>query len=214
MKARVLSGGADDHGKVQIRSEDSGEPRTMTRWLVTGPGRVRLLVGVLVALVIVGALTYALFVWPTTEPAGRVDAVVVFAGGNGERQEEGIRLVEAGVAPVLVISHGGLPGSSKYRVCREPTGLRVICLGPHPPTTRGEARAFTELANREGWHSLALVTSTPHVRRASLLLGRCFSGSLSTVATPLRNDRNYETALQVLHEWGGLLRAVTVDRSC
>jgi len=176
---------------------------------------VMLSVMLLAILMVITALTYRLFVWPETDSPSRVDAVVVFAGGNGERQEQGRRLVNAGIAPVLVISHGGRPQSKKYALCkRRSTEISVICLDPKPPTTNGEARAFAALAQERGWRSLAVVTSTIHVRRASMLLARCHGGDIYTVATPLTNEYRHEMAPQVLHEWGGLLAALTVRRDC
>ena len=179
--------------------------------------RVLRLAAVLVVVVAVAlvTLTYPLFVFPSTDEPGRADAVVVFAGGDGERQEEGIRLVREGAAPVLVISDGGQPGSRKARVCRErPAGLRLVCVSPDPATTRGEARRFADLAEREGWRSLVLVTSTYHLRRASLLLGRCYDGQIRRVATPLYNDYSWETGQQLATEWLALGVALTLRRSC
>jgi uncharacterized SAM-binding protein YcdF (DUF218 family) len=178
-------------------------------------GLLRLLGALLlVALVVVG-LTYPLFVFPGTDRPGRADAVVVFAGGDGERQEEGARLVREGVAPVLVVSDGGRPGRDQARLCRErPADLRLHCLSPAPATTRGEARAFAELAEREDWRSLVLVTSTYHVRRAELLLDRCFAGELRRVGTPQRNDNRWETGRQLAGEWLALVASITLFRSC
>jgi uncharacterized SAM-binding protein YcdF (DUF218 family) len=177
--------------------------------------RRRLPVALLAVVAVLVALTYRLFVFPSTDPPGRADAVVVFAGGDGERQDEGERLVRQGVAPVLVISDGGLPGSDNARLCRErPAGLDLRCVSPDPATTRGEARAFADLAEGEGWRSLVLVTSTYHLRRAELLLGRCYGGGLRRVATPLRNDYNWETGQQLAMEWLATAAAVTLFRSC
>jgi uncharacterized SAM-binding protein YcdF (DUF218 family) len=165
----------------------------------------------LVVAAVLVVLTYRLFVFPPTDQPGRADAVVVFAGGDGER----LRLVRDGVAPVLVISDGGQPGSSRARVCRDrPAGLRLVCVSPDPATTRGEARRFASLAEREGWRSLVLVTSTYHVRRASLLLGRCSDGQVRRVATPLRNDHSWETGKQLGGEWLAVGAALTLQRSC
>jgi uncharacterized SAM-binding protein YcdF (DUF218 family) len=178
-------------------------------------GLLRLLLVLLGVAAVLVALTYPLFVWPATDQPGTADAVVVFAGGDGERQDEGIRLVREGVAPVLVISDGGLPNSGKARVCRErPAGLRLVCFSPDPATTRGEARRFAELAEREGWRSLVLVTSTYHLRRAGLLLDRCYDGQLRRVATPLYNDYSYETGQQLASEWLAVAAALTLHRSC
>jgi uncharacterized SAM-binding protein YcdF (DUF218 family) len=173
-----------------------------------------LLALVLAAAVVVG-LTFPLFVSPPTDEPGRADAVVVFAGGDGERQEEGVRLVREGVAPVLVISDGGEPDAPRARLCRErPAGLRLYCFTPDPATTRGEARRFAELAEREGWRSLVLVTSTYHVLRAGLLLERCYDGRVRRVGTPLRNDHSWETGKQLAGEWLALGAVLTLQRSC
>jgi len=174
----------------------------------------------LVALVGLGAvalagLTFPLFVFPATDEPGRGDAVVVFAGGDGERQDEGLRLVREGVAPVLVISDGGQPDAPRTRLCRErPAGLHLVCLTPDPATTRGEARRFAELADRQGWRSLVLVTSDYHVLRAGLLLGRCYDGRVRRVGTALRNDHSWETGRQLASEWLAVGAAVSLQRSC
>jgi uncharacterized SAM-binding protein YcdF (DUF218 family) len=178
-------------------------------------GRRRLLIALLIVAALLAALVFPLFVFPPTDEPGPADAVVVFAGADGERQETGIRLVRDGAAPVLVISDGGLPGSRNARVCRErPAGLRLVCLTPSPATTRGEARAFAELAEREGWSSLTLVTSTSHLRRASLLLDRCYRGRLRRVAVPLENDNGGETVRQVATEALAAAAAVSLYRAC
>jgi uncharacterized SAM-binding protein YcdF (DUF218 family) len=178
-------------------------------------GLLRALVALLVAAVALVALTYPLFVFPATDQPGRADAVVVFAGGDGERQQEGIRLVRDGVAPVLVISDGGEPDAPRARLCRErPAGLRLYRFRPDPATTRGEARRFAELAEHEGWGSLVLVTSNYHVRRAGLLLERCYDGQVRRVGTALRNDHSWETGKQLAGEWLAVGAALTVARSC
>ena len=178
-----------------------------------GALRLALALALVAAVALVG-LTYPLFVFPPTDPPGRADAVVVFAGGDGERQEEGVRLVREGVAPVLVISDGGEPDAPRARLCRErPAGLRLYCFTPDPATTRGEARRFAELAEREGWRSLVLVTSTYHVLRAGLLLERCYDGRVRRVGTPLRNDHSWETGEQLAGEWLALGAVLTLQRS-
>jgi len=174
------------------------------------PGwRPRALLALAVAAALMVGLSLPLFVFPATDEPGRADAVVVFAGAGGDRQAEGVRLVRDGVAPVLVVSDGGQAGSPGARICRRrPAGLRLVCLTPSPATTRGEARAFADLAEREGWSSLVLVTSTYHLRRASLLVDRCYAGRLRRVAV------RQVGASQVATEWLALAAAVTLFRSC
>jgi uncharacterized SAM-binding protein YcdF (DUF218 family) len=178
-------------------------------------GRARRLWLPLTALLLVAlfvAVSGRLFVWPATDPPERADAVLVFAGKR-ERLAEGIRVVRAGMAPVLVISDGGRPRSRAGRTCRNPPAdLRVVCVTPERSSTAAEAAAFAELADRQGWRSVALVTSTYHVRRAGLLLDRCFGGEIATVAAPRRGGAGL--VADVLHEWAGLAAAVTIQRGC
>jgi uncharacterized SAM-binding protein YcdF (DUF218 family) len=162
--------------------------------------------------VLLAVATGRLFVWPETDPPDRPDALLVFAGKR-ERLAEGIRLMRAGVAPVLVVSDGGRPRSRAGRTCRNPPpDLRVICVTPERSSTAAEAAAFAELAEREGWGEVAMVTSTYHVRRASLLLDRCYAGEVSTVAAPRRTGPGL--VANALREWAGLAAAVTVQRAC
>ncbi len=80
---------------------------------------------------------------------------------------------------MLVFSDGGRAGSSSGRLCLQRfEGVRILCLHPEASTTRGEARAFAELAGREGWRSVTVVTSSYHRHRAGLLVGRCFPGTV------------------------------------
>jgi uncharacterized SAM-binding protein YcdF (DUF218 family) len=171
--------------------------------------RPRALLALGLAAALVAGLSFPLFVFPATDEPGRADAVVLFAGAGGDRQAAGVRLVREGVAPVLVVSDGGQAGSPGGRMCRQrPTGLRLVCLTPSPATTRGEARAFAELAERESWSSLVLVTSAYHLGRASLLLDRCYAGRLRRVSVPDGGAR------QVATEWLAVGAAVTLFRSC
>ena len=58
------------------------------------------------------------------------------------------------------------------------------------------------------------MTSNYHVRRAGLLLDRCYGGQVRRVATPLFNDHRRETARQLAGEWLALGAALTFQRSC
>jgi uncharacterized SAM-binding protein YcdF (DUF218 family) len=151
----------------------------------------------------------------TDGPPGRADVVLVLAGGRGERETTGSRLVREGVAPVLVFSDGGRPDSSSGRLCRQRVpGVRILCLTPRTDTTRGEARAFAELAAREGWRSVAVVTSSYHVRRADLLIGRCFSGMVQMIGAPPNGVGGPQYVPIGARESAGLLAALTVQRGC
>jgi uncharacterized SAM-binding protein YcdF (DUF218 family) len=183
----------------------------MRRWIV----RTRV---TLVVLAILLSLTFLIgwqLIWPTTTPPDRADVVLVLAGGMGEREGTGALLAREGVAPVLVFSDGGGPGTGWARRCRlRLDGVRVVCLTPQVPTTRGEARAFAELAVREGWRSVALVTSRYHIRRASLLLHRCYPGTIHPVGAAPDGIGGPELATLGVHEAAAVLAAMTVQRDC
>jgi uncharacterized SAM-binding protein YcdF (DUF218 family) len=178
---------------------------------VPNPGarRIVLVLSAVVAVLLVVVLVVVnleLFVWPSTGTVRHADAVVVFAGGDGERLERGLTLVRDGVAPTLVASTG------PDRLCNAHLSFQVICFLPHPNDTRGEAETFARLAAEHDWKRIVLVTSTYHVTRARLLLGRCFHGSVEvSAATPHKGLLGWLVA--ITHEWGGLAESL-VQRSC
>ena len=174
-----------------------------TRWL-------RRSIVVVIALVVVLAaigLNLRLFVWPATDTVRSADAVVVLAGGSGERLDRALELVRDGVAPTLAVSSFG-----PDRLCTERQPFAVVCFTPTPATTRGEAESIGQLARAHGWTNLVLVTSTSHITRARLLVERCYSGTLQVAAaTPHPGLLPWIAA--ITHEWGGLAEAA-VERSC
>lgn len=177
--------------------------------------RARVPLLVLALVLALGCLAGWLLIWPATSPPARADAVLVLAGGMGEREAMGARLAREGVAPVLVFSDGGGPTTAWAPRCRlRFDGVRVICLTPRTSNTRGEARAFAELAAREGWRSVALVTSSYHVRRAGLLLGRCYPGTVHAVGAAPFGVSGPELVPLAVHEAAGMLAAATVLRGC
>jgi len=162
-------------------------------------------VGVVVAVALV-ALNLRLFVFPATATPAHADAVVVLAGGDGERLGKGLELVREGVAPNLVVSTG------PDELCATQHDFAVYCFLPDPDDTRGEAEAIGRIAAREGWQHLVLVTSDYHATRAHLLVGRCFPGTIDVSAA--HSDKGPLPLLWAIgHEWGGLIESA-VHRDC
>lgn len=167
--------------------------------------RTAVIVGALLLAALV-AVNLRLFVWPRTDPVHPADAVVVFAGGDGERLDRGLELVRDGVASTLALSFG------PDRLCGTEQPFAVVCFTPEPENTRGEAETIARLAAERGWTNLVLVTSTSHVTRARLLLERCYEGTLQvTDATPRQDVTGWMRA--IVHEWGGLVTAMA-QRDC
>ena len=169
------------------------------------------MLGVAFALVAAGS-TARLFVWPASDDPDLVDAVVVLSGDRGERMAKALRLVDSGVAPVLV--HAGTPDrESVARLCAGGRPFEVVCVRPSPDDTRSEARAVARLAVDRGWRSIAVVTSSFHLTRADVLFRRCFAGRVEAVAAwPSFSARSWSA--EIVRESAGLVHAFVVGRGC
>ena len=159
-----------------------------------------------------------LFVWPPARSGApaHADAVVVLSGGLNRRLDPALALVRRGVAPVLAIS-GALHDQrwkKARRLCRGlegPTRFRVLCFEPKPDSTQGEARAIARLADARGWSRVVVVTSTFHVTRAKLLIGRCYKRGLWLIGTGSPGAR---LPLEWASETAKLLVQLTIRRGC
>jgi uncharacterized SAM-binding protein YcdF (DUF218 family) len=149
-------------------------------------------------------------VWPDTDtPRPGADAVVVLSGGRGHRLAEGRRLIAQGISDRLVISDGLDPKwVEARRLCRSG---RAICFTPDPYSTQGEARWIAQEARERGWDSVVVVTSTYHVRRARMIVERCYRGRLAVVAAepPLENR-----IIGVAWEWPKTAYYLALNRAC
>jgi uncharacterized SAM-binding protein YcdF (DUF218 family) len=106
------------------------------------------------------------------DPSG--DAVVVHAGGRGERLRRALELMETGAAPTLVIMGGSADHwPEAQRLCGQTSPFEVLCPDPVPGTTLGEAKALSELVSTRGWTSVIATTSDYHLRRAHFLDRKC-----------------------------------------
>ena len=176
------------------------------------PGRPRRWRRVLIALavVIIAALaaTARLFIWPDQGMPPTVNAIVSLDRPGGTLSPA-LRLAEQHRAPFLVISLG--TPESGYGCPHRMAGVRLICFNPVPGTTQGEAEFVGRLARKYHWHSVAVVTITPQDSRARLRVERCFAGHVYVVTTPIRLG---SWPYQIAYEWGALIKALVVQRSC
>jgi hypothetical protein len=129
----------------------------------------------------------------------------VLGGGGDERLQTGLTLLDVGVAPVLLLSHGSPD------VCGR---ARVRCFVPDPDRTQGEARTVADLAARHGWTRLLVVTSRYHAVRARYLFRRCFDGRVRVVGVRADPRGALPTARAVVWEWGGWAHALLAERGC
>lgn len=156
-------------------------------------------------LVVLVAASLYLFVFVPSPHPRRADAIVVLSS-NRDRYDLGVRLYRQRVAPTLVVS---LPAFS------EPAGYdcpqHALCFHAQPYSTRGEAETVARLARTHSWHTIVVVTSRYHVRRAYMLFRRCTSAKL--VFVPARTPF-YAYVLAVPLEWAKLAVQVTAQRKC
>ena|SRR5215813_8364055 len=195
-------------GSPLTRLRTAPKPRT------TGPGhprRWRFLIAAAALLVaVLGAATARLFVWPERGMPGHVDAIVML-NGPGDRLPTALSLAWAHRAPVVVISRGSPYWARGSGCAPQIPGVRVICFGPDPATTRGEAEFTGRLARQYHWHSIVLVTTTPQDTRARLRVQRCFPGSIYVMTAPLPA---YEWPYALAYEWGATMKALLLQRRC
>jgi uncharacterized SAM-binding protein YcdF (DUF218 family) len=137
--------------------------------------------------------------------------VVVLGGGGGERLDEGLRLVEKGVAPVLVISDGNRKGwKQANRLCAGAAEFEVVCFTPDPSRTQGEAEGAARLARKNGWKRIAVVTSDYHAVRAGWLFDRCFAYDVPVVGA----ENGTPGPGTIVHEWLAYAHGFLIERDC
>jgi uncharacterized SAM-binding protein YcdF (DUF218 family) len=152
----------------------------------------RYLLRVLLALVLVLGAGFAWFLAEAGSlpqpPLARTDAIIVLTGGS-ERVETGLRLLEEGAAPRLLVSGVGqratLPEFARAHG-REPASLAGrVTLGHAATSTAGNAAEAEEYAQAHRLRSLRVVTAGYHMPRAMLELGRAVPG-LTLVPHPVQ----------------------------
>jgi len=166
------------------------------------------LIALAVVFIAVCAATARLFVWPDQGMPARVNAIVML-DGPGEAFNVAVRLAAQHRASFLVVSRGTL--ASRDPCPRPVPGVTLICFNPRPATTQGEAEFVGGLARKYHWQSVAVVAITPQDSRARLRVERCFDGHVYLVTAPIRlNSWPY----QIAYEWGALIKALVIQRSC
>ncbi len=176
----------------------------------TWPFRALVVAAVLVA---VGAvLSFYWFISPSDTVPERSDAVIVLLGGDGERLERAIDLMDADAAPTLVLSIDDWPWREWRAVmpyCLEAQEFEVICVTPDPLDTRGEAQTISNLANEQGWDRLVVVTSDYHVHRAEIHFDRCTDATVTMAPA----DTQFSVR-RLAQEWAATIGAELPSRSC
>ena len=150
-----------------------------------------------------------LFFWPPTDEPAHVDGIVATGGDPGElRAAKAISLAEAGYAPVVAISRGGIIPAPCPRAGH---GVKVICFRANPLNTRGEMEFAADLARRHHWSSLMIVPGRDQATRARLLLRRC--SDIHLVVVPVR-AHGVNFFYNLAYAWASLAKVFVVHPSC
>lgn len=150
--------------------------------------------------------------WPRQDHPRHADAIVVLSGDHGERLALAQRLLSAGVAHILVFA--GQPDSATAaQMCRGGQPFQVVCVVPHPDSTRTEAQALGRLARQRHWTSIVVATSQSHIARARLLFQRCVGAQVQVVGAHLPFGGRLAVAAWA-HEVAGMLYARIWARGC
>jgi len=194
-------------GRVENSTVDGGVTAATRKTHLVG--RHPLLTGIVLVVAAFLALTAVLFVWPATDSPQRVDAILSLNGSNeAGREAVAVSLAEKGYAHVLLFSRGG---GGNDTPCPKVPGVVVVCFDDLANNTRGEAQFAARYAKQHHLTSLMIVPGRPQTSRAHLLMERCFSGKIVVVpaSAPLLDSSD-----NVLHEWGGFLDTLLVQRGC
>ena len=143
------------------------------------PRWARRLLWLVVVALVMSVVVGRLFVWPGSSLTRRADAIVMFQGGEGERLDKVMELLDSGVARVAIIPEGHFMGLPE--LCGPHDGYEIVCGSPAVATTAGEAAFFAAVAELRGYDTLAFVTSSYHVSRAGHELRTCFDGEVEQV---------------------------------
>lgn len=124
-------------------------------------------------------------------PFDRVDAIVTLAGGTG-RMERGLDLLLEDRARILLLSgthrDARLEDIFPDRNLSEVPAESVILLENRSTSTYENAlEARAVLFTRERVHSIALITSNYHVRRAEFVFEEVFPSDVTIYVVPVRD---------------------------
>ncbi|AMW18656.1 YdcF family protein [Mycobacteroides chelonae] len=175
-----------------MSSTDATETSTDEPSVPTADRRPRWRRRVLLAVIAIAVLTtgfvtagWRVYMHPQTDPLRPADAIVVLGGTPYERFDVGLDLAKRGYAPYLLIAQStGANDRNMDKYCKGHFTFTVSCFIPDPWTTEGEAQEIRAKAQELGWHHIIVITFTPHVSRARYIVGKCFDGELTMVASP------------------------------
>jgi uncharacterized SAM-binding protein YcdF (DUF218 family) len=170
----------------------------------------RFLIFAAIVLAVAYAIGIPLFLDRDDAVPARADAIVALSGSD-RPLPAAQALFASGVAPTLVVSTDrSRPDKSRATLCKKPP-KGVVCIRPGQLSTFDEARLVNDLANRNHWRSIVLVSSQYQIYRATRIFERCVDAQ---VAGDGVDEPWWRNAIAVPLEWIKLGISETVRRRC
>jgi uncharacterized SAM-binding protein YcdF (DUF218 family) len=166
-------------------------------------------------LVLLYALGFVLFAFTLGKPAPAnaqaTDAAVVLTGGSG-RIEHAVDVLRQGKAKRLLVA-GADPSVTKRDLARRIPGsanLLKCCvdLGSESVDTRSNAEEAGRWVARHNFHSLRLITSDWHMRRARYEFRKVLRAKYAIVADAVRTEPSFLTLFSEYNKY--VLRRIAV----
>ena len=141
--------------------------------------------------------------WVVDEPLEPAQAIVVLAGDNrhGERVRRGVELLQAGLAPRLVLSGTSLRANFSETKLMEQDALAMgatpdqLLLAPHDAnSTVEEALALRPVLAQHNLRKIIVVTSNFHTRRARLIFRSIYQKRATLVQVSAAPDYRFRPA--------------------
>jgi len=173
------------------------------------------------------------FIWWVAEPLRvaapprSADAIVVFAGGVGEsgkagggyqeRVKQAVDLYREGMAPWVIFSSGFTFAFQEAEVMRElavahGVPASAVILETKARNTSENVTFVKAILEEHGWHSILLVSTPYHMRRAVWTFRKA-APSVTVIPAPVPSSQfyahergaNLEQMVGILHEYAGIL---------
>jgi uncharacterized SAM-binding protein YcdF (DUF218 family) len=134
--------------------------------------------------------------WIVEDPLDKADALIVLGDDNfyADRATRGAQLFREGKAPVIVASgrrlrpNAGIAELMEHDLIERGVPREKIVRFVHDAdSTLEEARALARLVREKRWHSVIVVTSNFHTRRARYIFRRVFPQSMEVRVASARD---------------------------
>jgi uncharacterized SAM-binding protein YcdF (DUF218 family) len=141
-------------------------------------------------------LRFAAESWIVEDAAGKADALIVLSDDNfyADRATRAAELFREGKASLVVASGRRLRPNAGIAELMEHDLIergvpkdKIVRLAHDADNTREEAEAVARLAKERRWHSVIVVTSNYHTRRARYIFRRVFPQDIETSMASARD---------------------------